>query len=74
MLNNVGNDGNYWSPVANGSNNARNANFNVDGNSNPSNNDNRGNGISVRCVARPVASSDSEGGGGGGGSPKGPSV
>ena len=71
MLNNVGNDGNFWSPVADGPNDARNANFNVNGNANPSNNDNRNNGNSVRCVARPVAGSISEEGGGGGG-PKGP--
>jgi hypothetical protein len=71
VLNNVGNDGNFWSPVVNNEINARNANFNVDGNANPSNNDNRNNGNSIRCVARPVSSSTSEGGGGGGG-PKGP--
>ena len=56
-MNNVGNNGNFWSPVVYDSSNAYNANLNTNGNVNPSNNDNRDNGLSVRCVARPVASS-----------------
>ncbi|MBQ6414263.1 hypothetical protein IJI28_01400 [Candidatus Saccharibacteria bacterium] len=51
-LNNVGNNGNFWSPVVNNANNAYNANDNSDGNVNPDNNDNRNNGIAVRCIAR----------------------
>jgi uncharacterized protein (TIGR02145 family) len=48
-LNNVGNNGNYWSSSVNG-NNGRNLNFNSS-NVNPNNNTNRANGFSVRCVA-----------------------
>jgi hypothetical protein len=44
-----GNNGNYWSSSENGSNNAWNLNFNG-GNAN-TNNNNRRNGFSVRCVA-----------------------
>ena len=51
-IENVGNNGNYWSSVVNDSNNAYNLNFNDNGNVNPDNNDNRNNGNSVRCVAR----------------------
>ena len=50
-LYNAGNNGNYWSRVANSSNNAYNLNFNSSSNVNPSNNNNRYNGNSVRCVA-----------------------
>ena len=51
-LNNVGNNGNYWSasPNSNNSNNAYNLNFNNNGNVNPANNNNRANGYSVRCL------------------------
>ncbi len=69
-LRDVGGVGGYWSPVAGGAVRARVALFGVNGGANPSRNDDRGGGYSVRCVARPVVSSDSEGGGGG--SPKGP--
>ena len=55
-LKNVGNNGDFWSSVANSSDNAYNLNFNVDGNVNPSNYNNRDYGQSVRCVARPVSS------------------
>ena len=48
-VNNVGNNGNYWSAVPNNQNNGRNLNFNS-GNVNPLNNNNRANGFSVRCV------------------------
>ena len=51
-LRNAGNNGNYWSSTANSStSNAYNLNFNS-GNVNPSNNNNRYNGFSVRCLAR----------------------
>ena len=49
QLNNVGNNGNYWSGSPNGTN-GYNLNFN-NGNVNPANNNNRSNGFSVRCVA-----------------------
>ena len=52
-LNNVGNNGNYWSASPN-SNNAYNLNFNNNGNVNPSNNNNRANGNSVRCFQASV--------------------
>ena len=52
LLNNVGNNGNLWSSVANNSDNAYNANANSNGNVNPGNNNNRNNGNSVRCIAR----------------------
>ena len=61
----VGSVGNFWSPVAGSVGLARDASFNVDGEALPSIYGSRGNGISVRCVARPVVSSISEGGGGG---------
>ncbi|MBR0072961.1 MAG: hypothetical protein IJP95_03920 [Bacteroidales bacterium] len=48
-VNNVGSNGNYWSATYNNSNNAYNLNFNS-GNVNPSNNNNRYNGQSVRLV------------------------
>jgi len=47
-VNNVGDNGNYWSSNTNGIN-GRNLNFN-DGNFNAANNNNRANGFSVRCV------------------------
>ncbi len=50
--NNVGSNGNYWSSVVKSSNNAYQLNFNVNGNLNPQNNNNRNNGYSLRCVAR----------------------
>ena len=53
-LNNAGNNGNYWSSVANSSSDAYNLNFNSS-NVNPSNN-NRYNGKSVRCVVPRVRS------------------
>ena len=68
-LNNVGYDGNFWSPVPGGSDTARYGYFYVGGYVNPSVGNSRSYGYSVRCVARPVVSSDS---GGGGGGPKGP--
>ena len=68
-LYNVGYGGGFWSPVPIGSGIARYGYFNVDGYVNPSDGSNRYFGNSVRCVARPVVSSDS---GGGGGGPEGP--
>jgi hypothetical protein len=47
-FNNGGSNGNYWSASVTGSN-GYNLNFNS-GNVNPSNNNNRANGFSVRCV------------------------
>ena len=52
MLENVGNNVNSWSSVANNDENAYNLNANSDGNVNPDNNNNRNNGNVVRCVAR----------------------
>ncbi len=49
VLNNAGINGNYWSSTANSSaNNAYNLNFNAS-DVNPSNNNNRWNGFSLRC-------------------------
>ncbi len=48
-MNNVQNNGNYWSSTANNQNNAYNLNFNSN-NLNPQNNNNRYNGFSVRLV------------------------
>ncbi len=53
----VGYDGGFWSPIPDGSRNARNASFNVDGSLSGSDYYNRYYGQSVRCVARPVSSS-----------------
>ena len=50
-VNDVGDNGNYWSSSANGTDNAWNLNFNSD-NVNPDDNDNRYNGQSVRLVRR----------------------
>ena len=47
-MNNLGSNGNYWSSSGNGAN-AFNLNFNTGG-VNPGNNNNRGNGFSVRCL------------------------
>ena len=49
-INNVGSNGYYWSSTPNGSDNAYNLNLNSS-NANPSNNNNRYNGYSVRCLA-----------------------
>jgi len=48
-VNDVGDNGNYWSSSANDENNAWNLYFNS-GNVNPANNDNRNYGQSVRLV------------------------
>ena len=53
----VGYYGNFWSPVVYNSGNARNANFDVDDSVIPSVWGGRDGGNSVRCVARPAASS-----------------
>ncbi len=62
----VGLFGLFWSPVPNGSGSAGAGNFYVDGSVYPSGLDVRGDGGSVRCVARPVVSSVSGSGSGGG--------
>ena len=49
-VNNVWNNGYYWSAVPNSNNNGYNLNFNSS-NVNPTNNNNRSNGFSVRPVA-----------------------
>ncbi len=64
----VGDGGYFWSPVAYGSLFAGHAGFLVGGDAFPSGSSDRGRGFSIRCVARPVASSAS--GSGGGGVPK----
>lgn len=48
-MNNVQNNGNYWSATPNDSNNANNLNFNSN-NANTNNNNNRNNGFAVRLV------------------------
>ena len=50
-LNNRGSNGNFWSRTANSQPNARNLNFNGS-NVNPQNNNNKVNGLTVRCVAQ----------------------
>ena len=70
-LGGVGGDGGFWSPIPDGSGDAGYAYFGIDGDSYPSDSGSQYYGYSVRCIARPVISSDS---GGGGGGPKGPSV
>lgn len=50
-LNNQANNMNYWSATASSATNANNLNANPT-NWNPQNSNNRGNGRSVRCVAR----------------------
>ena len=47
----LGSDGRYWSSTASNTTNAYNLNFNGS-NVNPQNSNNRGNGFSLRCVAR----------------------
>jgi uncharacterized protein (TIGR02145 family) len=53
LFRNAGNEGNYWSstPNSNGTQ-AYNLNFNSTSSINPSNNNNRNNGFSVRCLRR----------------------
>ena len=53
----VGDGGSFWSPVVNGSDYAGGANFGAGGGVGPSHWGYRDGGLSVRCVARPVASS-----------------
>ncbi len=50
-LNNRTGAGNFWSSYASSVTNSRNLNFNST-NLNPQNNNNKGNGRAVRCVAR----------------------
>ena len=52
-VNNVGNNGNYWSSTPNDNNNAYNLNFNS-GNVNPANNNNRNNAYAVRLVTASI--------------------
>ena len=59
----VGFVGGFWAPVADISSGARYALYYVDGYASPSVYYYRGFGFSIRCVARPVVSSESEGGG-----------
>lgn len=49
-INNEGSNGNYWSSTPNGSNNAYNLNFNSSNVNDGTNNNNRYNGQSLRCV------------------------
>ena len=55
----------FWSPVVQSSDGAYDAVFNMDGNAVPSGNFGRGDGSSIRCVARPVTSTLEWGSGGG---------
>ena len=55
VLGSVGRGGDFWSPVVSGEFDARRVAFNVAGYANPSDYDFRSSGISIRCVARPVA-------------------
>ncbi|MBR0480673.1 hypothetical protein IJJ46_02520 [Candidatus Saccharibacteria bacterium] len=48
---NVGSEGDFWSSTSNSSRNAYNLNFNSN-NLNPQNNNSKGNGLTVRCVAQ----------------------
>ena len=57
VLFNVGGDGSFWSSVVNDEFEAWAAGFAVNGSISSSNNDYRGGGYSIRCVARPVSSS-----------------
>jgi len=51
LFRNAGNEGNYWSSTPNSNtSNAYSLNFNGTSNINPSNNPNRQNGFSVRCL------------------------
>lgn len=54
LLDAVGGDGYFWSPVVYDSYLAMDAYFSVDGRVGPSGGNGRGDGYSVRCVARPV--------------------
>jgi hypothetical protein len=49
-FNNVGTEGRYWSSTVNNANNAHNLYF-IATNVNPANNNNKGNGFAIRCVA-----------------------
>ncbi|MBR0402963.1 hypothetical protein IJI55_00210 [Candidatus Saccharibacteria bacterium] len=49
--NNQGSNGNFWSGTPSAETNAYNLNYNSGG-VNPQNNNNKGNGFSIRCVAR----------------------
>jgi uncharacterized protein (TIGR02145 family) len=49
-FNNVGTQGNYWSSTVNNTTNAHNLNFTATGVW-PANNNNKGNGLAIRCVA-----------------------
>lgn len=49
-INNAGSNGYYWSSVVNDANNAYNFRFNTDTTFNPSNTNNRYNGMPIRCV------------------------
>ena len=62
-LDGVGNDGYFWAPVPDGSDDAKYAYFGVNGGVNPSDYDGRSYGSSVRCVLRPVVNSVFGGGG-----------
>ena len=64
VLYDVGSFGVFWSPVVDFEIFVRSAYFYVDGGAGPSGAGNRGDGSSIRCVARPVSSSISGGGGG----------
>jgi len=48
-FNNQGGNGNYWSSTQNNATNARNLNFNPEW-VNPANNNDKQNGLTVRCV------------------------
>ena len=50
-INNRSSNGNYWQSRVNSETNARNLNFNST-NLNPQNNNNKGNGFTVRCLVR----------------------
>ena len=50
-LNNRGSNGYFWSSRSNSATNSYNLNFNAS-NLNPQNNNNKGNGFAVRCVAQ----------------------
>ena len=51
VVNNVGSEGDFWSSSSNSERNAYNLNFNSN-NLNPQNNNSKGNGFTVRCVAQ----------------------
>ena len=61
----IGYDGGYWSSTAGIDNYALSSYFDTENYTDPSNNSvGRGSGVSIRCVARPVADDGSGGGGG----------